>query len=194
AHDGRAGELPREDEWVCHVLGREAEGMILQNLPAFREGKYHPQGNDERLALLGVCQFTNRTLALARLYADAFAADPGLAEDVGTGHRYNAARAAALAGCGRGADATGLREGEGKRWRDQARRWLRADLAAWGKALDSAPAAGDRARGTLAHWLGDPGLAGLRDPAELDKLPADERKDCLALWGEVAKVLKRTAD
>ena len=57
--------------------------MILPDLPAFLDGKYQPRDNDERLALLGICQFTNRTRALARLYADAFAAAPQLAEDVG---------------------------------------------------------------------------------------------------------------
>src|SRR5262249_22499091 len=92
---------------IAHVLRREAEAMILPNLRAFLDGQYRPQDNDERLALLGVCQFTNRTQAMARLYADAFAADPGLAEDLGAGHRYKAARAAAQAGCGRGVGAGG---------------------------------------------------------------------------------------
>jgi hypothetical protein len=55
-------------------LRREAEAMILPNLPAFLDGKYRPQDNDERLALLGGCQFTNRSLV--RLYAEAFAAAP----------------------------------------------------------------------------------------------------------------------
>jgi serine/threonine-protein kinase len=77
-------------------------------LRACLDGKYRPRDNEERLALVGVCQFTNRPLALARLYADAFAADPGLTEDLAAGHRYRAARAAALAGCGRGEDAPGL--------------------------------------------------------------------------------------
>ena len=70
-----------------------------------------PHDNDERLALLGVCQFMNRTLAQASLYADAFAADPQLAEDVGAGHRYSAACAAALAGSGHGEDVDNLERG-----------------------------------------------------------------------------------
>src|SRR5207253_11011881 len=92
AHDWRASQVRDQDGWICHVLRREAEGMILPNLPAFLDGKYQPQDNDERLALLGVCQFTNRTRTSARLYADAFVAAPRLAEDLGAGHRYNAAR------------------------------------------------------------------------------------------------------
>ena len=94
--------------------------MILPNLPAFLDGKYRPQDNDERLALLGVCQFTDRTCAAARLYSDAFATDPLLAEDLRAGHRFQAARAAALAGCGLGLDGTKLSMAERTPWRRQA--------------------------------------------------------------------------
>src|SRR5206468_3967378 len=58
--------------WVSHVFRREAETMILPNLPAFLAGNYQPQENDERLALLGTCQFQGLNVAAARLYADAF--------------------------------------------------------------------------------------------------------------------------
>jgi serine/threonine-protein kinase len=182
-----------QNNWTFHVLRREAEALILPNLPAFLEGKYQPRDNDERLALLGAGQFANRPLALVRLYADALAADPGLTEDLTAGHRYRAARAAVLAGCGRGEDARGLREAEGKRWREQARRWLRADLAAWHDALSThAPAVG-KLQQTLADWRDDPDLAGLRDPRALEKLSAEERKEWLALWSEVGARLSRTA-
>src|SRR5262249_57125791 len=110
--------------------GREAEGRTRPDLPAFLAGEYQPRDNDERLALIGLCQSTDRTRALARLYDDAFAADPRLADDLVAGHRYSAARAAARAGCGHGTDATGLGEEERRRWRERARRWLREDLAA----------------------------------------------------------------
>jgi eukaryotic-like serine/threonine-protein kinase len=191
SHDWRPDLVRDQDDWIYHVLRREAEGLILPNLPAFLAGTHEPKDNDERLALLGVCQFTNRTHALARLYADAFAANPPLAEDVGTGHRFSAARAAAQVGFGRGADATDLGEPDRRRWREQARRWLREDLAAWGQALGG-PAAGRlRAAQAVTRWRADPDLAGLRAPSELAKLSADERKDCLALWGEVDDLLSR---
>jgi serine/threonine-protein kinase len=179
-------------DWSSHVLRREAEALILPNLPAFLDGKYQPQDNGERLALLGAGQFANRPLALARLYAAAFAADPGLTEDLAAGHRYRAAGAAVLAGCGRGEDAPGLGEAEGKRWRDQARHWLRADLAAWDQALSSAPASGELRR-TLAAWRDDPDLVGVREPGALAKLSDEERKEWLALWREVEALLSRTA-
>jgi serine/threonine-protein kinase len=124
AIDWSLADVRSHDQWLWHVLRREAEATIFPNTAAFLDGKYQPQDNDERLALLGACQFANRTRAMARLYADAFAAAPSLADDLAAGHRYNAARAAAHAGCGQGADATGLGEEEKARWREQARQWL----------------------------------------------------------------------
>jgi serine/threonine-protein kinase len=192
SHDWRPSQARDQDDWLYHVLRREAEALILPDLPAFLAGTYEPRDNDERLALLGVCQSTDRTVALARLYADAFAEGPRLGDDPGTGRRYGAACAAARAGCGRGVDAAGLGEEEKTRWREQARRWLREDLAAWERTLNG-PATGRlRAAQTLTRWRADQDLAGLRAPAELAKLPADERRDCLAFWAEVDDLLDRT--
>jgi eukaryotic-like serine/threonine-protein kinase len=191
AHDGTANATTDPEEWSSQILRSQAAAMILPHLPAFLDGKYQPQDKNERLMLLGVCQLTTRPLALARLYADAFAADTSLMEDRTAGHRYRATCAAALAGCGRGTDATGLSEDERRRWRDQARLWLWADLTAWSKSLDNPPPR-PRVLQVLTRWRTDPDLAGLREPAELDKLPADERKDCLAFWDEVGGVLNRT--
>src|SRR5262249_46005919 len=122
--DWRMSRVRGHDEWLWHVLRREAEAMIFPNTAAFLDGDYEPRDNTERLALLGVCSFQNRTLASARLYADAFKADATLADDLRLNHRFRAARSAALAGCGQGADAACLEETERKRWRDQAREWL----------------------------------------------------------------------
>jgi serine/threonine-protein kinase len=76
--------------------------------------------------------------------------------------------------------------------RKQAREWLRLDLVAWAKKMDTGTAA-DRIQSqkTLAPWLDEPDLAGLRDPDTLERLPPAERKECLALWQDVAAVLRR---
>ncbi len=213
--DWSATQADYRDVWILHILRREAEAKILPNLPAFLRGEYHPQDNDERLALLGICQFQGRCHAAARLYAEAFATDPALAEDLtsacrsqaarrdqnpvgrleelATECRYPAARCAALAGCGLGEDGAKLSEMERTRWRKQAREWLRADLAVWAKVLDSGSLpARDLTKKMLTHWQVDPDLAGLREPSALEKLSADERKDCLALWNEVGGIRDRT--
>jgi serine/threonine-protein kinase len=178
-------------DWISHVLRREAEWLIVPNLPAILAGEYQPRDNDERLALLGVCQFTNRSLARAGLYADAFATDPSLAEDHQSSRRFRAARAAALVGSARGEDVAGVGEPERARWRQQARQWLRADLAAWNQALDRDPSAARDILSRVGVWRGDSELAGLFEPAELDKLAPDERKDCVALSKEIDGLLTR---
>jgi serine/threonine-protein kinase len=193
--DWSLGRVWSHDHWLWHVLRREAEALIFPNTAAFLEGKYEPRDNTERLALLGVCRFENRTRTSARLYADAFAADATLAGDLRFNHRSNAARMAALAGCGHGEDATGLGEVERRRWRDQAREWLRADLAARARAFDADPtAARAGVRKELTHWREDPDLACVRDPGDLEKLNADERKEYDALWQAVGILLSRAGE
>jgi hypothetical protein len=185
--------LGRGGMGIVFLARRVRLGRLVAKWPAFLSGQYQPQDNDERLVLLGICEFKNRTRTAARLYAEAFAANPDLAADLDAGHRHNAARVAAQAGCGRGEDTSGLTDADRARWRAQAREWLEADLAAWSRALDADPAAArDRVKAALMQWLGEPAVAGLRDPIELDRLPAAERQDCVALWDHVARVLKRT--
>src|SRR5262249_44954675 len=202
AYNWEESQANHPTAWVSHVLRREAEAMILPNLPAFLQGNYEPQDNDERLALLGNCQSQGRYGAAARLYADAFAADPDLADNLTTECRYRtarveypvddrmevlntecrylAARCAALAGCGLGKDAAMLSVEERTRWRQQARAWLEADLAVWARSLDGGfQADRDLARKMLTHWQVEPDLAGLREPQALDELSPDERKDWL---------------
>jgi serine/threonine-protein kinase len=193
SHDWSADRARSPDDWSVHALRREAEAMILPDLPALLDGRHEPRDVDERSALLGVCQFTNRTRATARLYSQVFAEAPHLAEDHRAGHRYRAASAAALAGSGRGTDAAGLDEEERRRWRDQARRWLRADLDAWDEASVSTPAARD-AQQTLADWRADPAFVGVRDAGDLARLPEEERQEWLALWSDVESLLSRTAN
>jgi serine/threonine-protein kinase len=192
SYDWTANQVRDIHGCICHILRREAEGTILPKMQSFLDGNYMPQDNDERLALLGVCQFTNRTCAAARLYSDAFASDVKLAEDINAGHRYNAARAAALAGCGLGADAARIDEAERTRWRCEARDWLRADLAAWAMPIDRGSRA-DRApvRKMLTQWQADPELAGLRELGALEKLSVEERVEWLALWKEVDALRNR---
>jgi hypothetical protein len=115
-----------------------------------------------------------------------------LTDDLRAGHRFNAACAAALAGCGHGDDVAERGEPEREAFRKQARDWLRLDLAVWAKKVDTNTEA-DRihARKTLALWRDDPDLAGLRDVVPLERLPPSERQECQALWQEVAALLRR---
>jgi serine/threonine-protein kinase len=192
AYDWRARQARTKESWIYHTLRREAERLIAPNLASFLDGDYQPSENAERLSFLGACQFLNYTRATARLYDEAFAAAPELAEDFRSGHRYNAARAAAQVGCGLGADVSALDESEQARWRTRVLRWLKADLVDWKRWLEADPTHGAEVRQALTRWREDPDLACVRGTSESEKLSTDERDAFPALWADVAALLAQT--
>ncbi len=195
SHDWSANRADTHDAWITHILRREAESLIVPELVAFLKGTYQPRDNDERLGLLGICQFQDRRAAEAGLLAVALAADPKLAEDLGAGLRSRAARTAAVAGSGGGADGAGLSEEERGRWRQQARAWLGQDLVAWSKRLHgAAPAERAVVQKTLTLWREHHDLAELRDASALEKLPPAEAREWHALWNEVDVVFQRARE
>ncbi len=192
SYDWEDGKAVEQNAWTGHILRREAEELIPPNLSAFLKGEYQPKDNSERLELFDSCRFRKRYLSASRLYADALAADPKLADDALSSNRYNAACSAARAGCGQGEDAKDLDVKERTRWHKQALDWLRADLDLRAKQLDGdKPEERQAAAATLQHWQQDSDLAGLRDAAELAKLPADEQEACKKLWADVHAVLDK---
>jgi serine/threonine-protein kinase len=127
-----------------------------------------------------------RYVASARLYRDAFGRSPRTARNLGAGHRYNAACAVALAGCGKGKDIEQLDPADRPAWRRQALAWLRADLAVWSAQLQSQDdRLAKQVRKTLEHWRSDTDLAGVRDREALAKLPANEQAAWHKFWSEV---------
>jgi serine/threonine-protein kinase len=161
-------------------------------LPAIVRGDEKPANTGEALEFARVCYLKKQYAAAALLLADALTDKPALAESLESGNRYNAACAAALAGCGRGEEGDKLTEDQRLHWRNLAYAWLHADLASWRKKLDM-DHDGYRARvkQTLSHWQIDPDLDGIRTPSALDKLPAEERARWSQLWNDVADLLKR---
>jgi serine/threonine-protein kinase len=159
-------------------------------LPKLLSGEAQPRGTAERLALAQLCQtHKKRYAAAARFYADTFATQPELADDL-SGHRYDAACAAALAGCGGGNDAADLPRQERARLRRQALDWLRAELSAWRRALAEGPAkARPLAIGQMQHWLTDTDFAGVRGSEAIARLPQAERPAWRKLWADVADTL-----
>jgi len=171
----------RETERIVEVDGK---------LPAILAGKARPLDALETLGFAQLCYDKKLHGASARLWAEAFQAQPKLAEDMQVPNRYNAACAAALAGSGQGKDDPPLDDAAKARWRKQALDWLKADLPAWSNVLGSGLSqAHQSVSQTLQHWKSDSDLAGLRDSAALAKLPEDEQKACRALWAEVDALL-----
>ncbi len=165
---------------------------LESRLPAVLRGESKPTDATECLQFAELFRLKTQYAAAAQMFVAAFAEKPVLADNLEEGHRYNAACVASLAGCGRGEDAGQLTERERSGWRKQAHAWLRADLLAWRNKLESdGTKYSVLVRQALTHWHIDPDLEGLRESSALDKLPADEQKECLALWEEVATLLKR---
>jgi serine/threonine-protein kinase len=180
-------------QWV-----RECERRLRldDKLAAVLRGEVKPQDAAERLALASLCQqpFQQRYAAAARLAAEAFAAEPRWAESLRDGYRYDAACAAARAGCGQGKDAGKLDERERSRLRQQARDWLRAELALWARASrDGDPAASRAARAALTRWRQGSDLAGVRTEQALRTFEAAERQEWEQFWADVDGLLKTVA-
>jgi tetratricopeptide (TPR) repeat protein len=173
------------------------QALDLDNmLPAILEGEDVPADNARRLALAQFClEHKKLNLAAVHFYQEAFAADAQLADDLAHGYRYNAACAAALAGCGQGKDADQIGDQERARLRQQALDWLQTDLALWTKqAASDQPKDLEAVKKQLKHWRADADLAGLRDQEAITKLPAAERDACRQLWDDVAALLKRASE
>jgi serine/threonine-protein kinase len=176
-------------EWVRQA---EREIALKDRLPAVIRGVEKPRDAAEGMEFAELARQMKRFGPSARLYAEAFQADPKLAGDMSSSNRYNATCAAALGGCGLGQDDPPPDEAARAQLHNQALDWLKAEHAAWAKLRESGPT---QARPvivqTLQHWRTDPDLAGLREPGALAKLPAAEQKAWRALWADVDALLQK---
>ncbi|HZU38869.1 MAG TPA: tetratricopeptide repeat protein, partial [Gemmataceae bacterium] len=173
---------------------KETEHLLHleQTLPRILAGQARPASAAECLEYANLCSSTERDLAAARLYRQAFTMDPKRAEDVRSEDRYDAACCACLAANGQGADAKALPAPERRRWRKQALDWLRAELATYGKLLASgAPKERAWVRQRLEYWQRDSDLASLRDKSAIGNLADDQRQACRRLWADVETLLRK---
>jgi tetratricopeptide (TPR) repeat protein len=157
---------------------------LEERLSALLRGKERP-AVEELLELARLCRDYGRPHAAADLYAAAFAARPALADDLGSGNRFNAACASVRAAAGKGSAQGPLSEAERAEQRQRALAWLRADLTLRTRLLKEAKGVG----WSLDTWQTEPDLVSLRDPAALAKLPAAEREQWKCLWADVAALL-----
>src|SRR5262249_27083791 len=105
SHDPR---WPHPSAQWLHQAERLA--ALEARLPRLLQGEEQVADSVARLALADHQRHQQHYAAAARWYAAAFAADAELTADPAAGHRYNAARAAALASCGQGQDAADICE------------------------------------------------------------------------------------
>ena len=174
-------------QWI-----RDAERMAALDarLLDLLRGDDRPADPEEVLILARVCCPKGLHAESARLYRDAFARRPAWADDLASAVRYDAACAAARAGSGQVKDDPRPDEAARAGWRKQALEWLRADLVLRAKLFeDGTPDARREVQQCLQFWRQDPALAGLRDEAEVAKLPEAERAACHDLWARVDALL-----
>jgi hypothetical protein len=146
----------------------EALLALDRKLAAVLGGEASPAGAGEAVALAWLCRrpARKRHAAAARLYADAFAADPRLADDLARSHRYDAACSAVLAAAGQDTEAGRLPDKVVGMFRGWALGWLRADLRAYTRLAGGRdPKAKEAVRRRLGHWQQDADLVSVRDPA-----------------------------
>jgi tetratricopeptide (TPR) repeat protein/serine/threonine protein kinase len=192
----RAGALAKP----ASPLGRAVAGRIrltermiavADRLPAVLNGEDRPRNTDEVDAFYAICRDQERYAAAARLLTEYLAADPKLAASGLLRYRYNTACVAALAGCGKSRDDPAPDEPARAALRRLALDWLNAERGAAAARLDSGTQEG-RANvvKTLRRWQQDADLAGVRDEAEVVRLPEEEQKAWRGLWAEVQTLVK----
>jgi tetratricopeptide (TPR) repeat protein len=174
--------------WAQWVADAERMAALADQLPEILKGRVQPRDATECLTYARMAYEINRPAAAARLWARAMESDPTLGDDLAVAHRYNAACAAALAGCGKGRDDPPPDDATRANLRGLALNWLWADLGPRSKQLETDAA---EARRALTDWKGDPDLAGVRDSNALDNLPDKEQKEWRALWADVDSLLKK---
>ena len=187
--DWRPAHATRRDLWMTSVLCREAEDTILPNVSAFLEGKYQPRDNDERLALIAVCE--DRSLSAGersywRMLSGSIRRWPMTYTMVFvSGQLARRSRSA-----GQGKDSSKLDDTARAHWRAQARLWLQSDLDALKPLLDQNQLEhSDFVKGDLRARQTNPDLAGIRDQAAVDDLSSAERGACADLWNQVQATL-----
>jgi serine/threonine-protein kinase len=177
------------DEWV-----KNAERLLAleEKLQGVVKGDVKLASVEEGQSLIRACIQKKNYVAIVHISQAMLKDHPELGRDPSNGVRYNAACAAALAGCGQGKDAESLDDKERVRLRRQALDWFKADLASWAKiAANPDPRARQAARQTLESWQQDADLADVRDDKALARLPEAERAEWRQLWADVAALRKK---
>jgi serine/threonine protein kinase/tetratricopeptide (TPR) repeat protein len=146
---------------------------------AIFNNQVQPADAAERVGFAQLCYCSQLYASSARHYEKAFEECPQQA----TERHYDAGSSAARAGTGQGKDAAALTENERARLRKLALKWLQIDLVNLEKKPHMARS------GQLSMRRIDPVLASVRNPAELAKLPAEERKSWQEFWASVDKLL-----
>jgi serine/threonine-protein kinase len=194
--DWRLAHADSRDLWIYHILRREAEAKILQNLPSLVDGSQQPQDNYQRLAAIPACQFQNRPGRCVQFFTEAFANEPDLIDKRRINPGFTAACAAcALALRDNGEDRPGGAAFDRAELQKLAYGWLNDQLTIemHRERPSDSPARPWLAR-ELTLWKQDPGLAGIRNPIALQSTTPEIRNECATFWQSLDTAIARLQD
>jgi eukaryotic-like serine/threonine-protein kinase len=178
--------------WVAHI---ERMAARTGRLPARPTGEARPKDPTESLDLALICSDQKRFVASARYWAWALEADPTLGDDRRFQYWFSAACTAAMAAAGKGQDEALPDAASAADLRRQALRWLKFDLEIWSRMLGSgSPQDRNLVLRAMRQWRKDTDLVAVRDAEGLASLPDAERRDWLALWGEVDALIRKAGE
>jgi len=186
---------PKRDEfsvrWAKHSESNVAdiERQIAQKpaLLAIVRGERAAASPQEWSDAAALAMNRQEHLAALHVCERALAADPKLLEAYAIGS--TAVGCAALAGCGRAGDAATLTDIERAALRGKAFVWLRALVNAWRELLAGTELQRAEALQCLETSYTD--MAGLRDEAALNLLPAEEAENWRVLSREITELLEK---
>jgi serine/threonine protein kinase len=167
-------DYPRRPLVVLQLYTLERLAGWGEKLPAVLGGELKPATSDEYTELARYCAGFEKRYALAARFAGEAMAHPKFYPEWTKVTQF--AGWAVQAGLGKGADAADLTPDERSRLRRQALAWLRG-------ISKTSPKPSATILGSLI--LKNPDLAPTRDPAELAKLPPDERAEWEKFWSDV---------
>jgi eukaryotic-like serine/threonine-protein kinase len=178
--------------WVAHI---ERMAARTRRLPSRPTGTIRPNDPMESLDLALICSDQKRFVVSARYWAWALEADPTLGDDRRFQYWFSAACTAARAARGEGKDENPPDDAARADLRRRALQWLKVDLAVWSRMLASdARQSRALALKAMRQWRKDTDLVEVRDADGLASLSEAERKDWLALWGEVDALIRKTGE
>jgi serine/threonine-protein kinase len=183
----------RNREFVSNDANRAERMLALEpQLTERLASAEKPREITELVDLARLCAIRQHYPAACRLWGQAFKTDPQLADELRLGVRYEAACVAAQAARAPAADQPDPQAVSRESLRKQALDWLKADLAAYARILESGTLQ-SRAMlpRRLGRWRVDPALAELHDDAALAALPEAERQAWRALWDHAETLRKQ---
>jgi tetratricopeptide (TPR) repeat protein len=173
------------------LLQQARTAHMDQRIEAISRGHERPANAAECLAFAARCRARKQYANASRFFADAFALDSKVANDLTAGHRYDAARNAVRAGCDPGNTDSGAAEEDRRKWRAQALVWLRADLKQWSGTTTGTAEEKTTAINKLKKWKQGTDLSRVRDVDGLAHLPEKEREDWVSLWTDVNILIEK---